>query len=86
LLNFSDLTLIKSVEKILNCHAGSILDMDTSDWGPYAITVGQDGCLRVYNYHIQKLALTHRFHDIGTCVIWLPCSVCMLSINIYNLI
>ncbi|XP_008204820.1 cilia- and flagella-associated protein 44 isoform X2 [Nasonia vitripennis] len=101
LIDLSTLQTPKPSQRLLTCHAGSIVDMDVADWGPYVATIGQDGCVHLYDYQKKNLVLTHQFRDNGCCIIWLPCSVepsgttvvCafetgvirMISINLQNL-
>ncbi|XP_046415054.1 cilia- and flagella-associated protein 44 [Neodiprion fabricii] len=61
--------------KILTCHAGPIVDMSVSSWGPFVVTFGRDAYLHIYNYYTKRLILVHKFHDVGTQIRWLPCSV-----------
>nr|XP_012143308.1 PREDICTED: cilia- and flagella-associated protein 44 isoform X1 [Megachile rotundata] len=61
--------------KIFTCHAGSIVDMDTADWGPFVATLDRNGNLHIYNYIEKKLSFIHKFHDIGSQVIWFPCKI-----------
>ncbi|XP_011500262.1 PREDICTED: uncharacterized protein LOC105364098 [Ceratosolen solmsi marchali] len=70
-----DMHQLKYAKQLFYCHADSVLDMDTSDWGPYIVTIGQDSYLHLYNYHERTLILRHRFNELASHVIWLPCSV-----------
>ena len=81
-IELSTMQTPKFSEKLLTCHAGPIADMDAADWGPYTVTIGQDGCLHVYNYHEKRLLLTYQFHDVGSCVVWLPSSVSVIHFDI----
>ncbi|XP_017757877.1 PREDICTED: uncharacterized protein LOC108549132 [Eufriesea mexicana] len=62
-------------KKILTCHAGPIVDMDITDWGPFIATLDKSGNLHIYNYIEKKLNLVYKFYDIGCQVIWLPCKI-----------
>ncbi|XP_033224478.1 cilia- and flagella-associated protein 44 isoform X2 [Belonocnema kinseyi] len=61
--------------KLLICHAGPITDIAVADWGPFVATCGKDNYLHVYNYCEKKLILVHKFSDIGSKILWLPCAI-----------
>lgn len=61
--------------KIFTCHAGPIVDMDIAVWGPFVATLDKSGRLHIYNYMEKKLKVVHKFHDVGSQVIWFPCEV-----------
>ncbi|XP_014472910.1 PREDICTED: cilia- and flagella-associated protein 44 [Dinoponera quadriceps] len=61
--------------KIFTCHAGAVVDMDNATWGPFVATISKVGQLHIYNYMKKKLILDHKFHDIGSQVVWFPCKV-----------
>lgn len=69
--------------KIFTCHAGAIVDMDNTTWGPYIATLGKAGQLHVYNYIEKRLIVVYKFNDIGSKLVWLPCHV---SKQIYYII
>ncbi|XP_048505660.1 cilia- and flagella-associated protein 44 isoform X2 [Athalia rosae] len=62
-------------KKIFTCHAGPIVDMSVSTWGPFVATFGSNAHLHVYNYYTKRLILVHKFRDIGSQVAWLSCTV-----------
>ncbi|XP_043471636.1 cilia- and flagella-associated protein 44 [Leptopilina heterotoma] len=61
--------------KLLNCHAGPITDIASADWGPFVASCGKDNNLFIYNYKTKELILIHKFNDIGSRIIWLPCVI-----------
>ncbi|XP_011859838.1 PREDICTED: uncharacterized protein LOC105557260 isoform X2 [Vollenhovia emeryi] len=62
-------------QKIFTCHAGAVVDMDNSTWGPFIATLSKAGQLCIYNYLKKKLILVHKFNDIGSQVVWFPCRI-----------
>ncbi|XP_058801430.1 cilia- and flagella-associated protein 44 [Phymastichus coffea] len=75
LIDLSIMPTPKPSLRLLTCHAGPVMDMDVADWGPFAATIGADGCMHIYNYHARQLNLAYEFLDAGRCIIWLACSV-----------
>ncbi|XP_076666446.1 cilia- and flagella-associated protein 44 isoform X2 [Andrena cerasifolii] len=62
-------------KKFFTCHAGPIVDMDAAVWGPFVATLDKSGRLHVYDYIAKKLIVVHKFHDVGSQVIWIPCKI-----------
>ncbi|XP_029161342.1 cilia- and flagella-associated protein 44 isoform X2 [Nylanderia fulva] len=62
-------------QKIFTCHAGVIVDMDCTTWGPFIVTLSKIGQLHIYNYIKKRLILAHNFDDSGSQIIWFPCQI-----------
>lgn len=52
--------------------------MAACPWGPYLISLGEDGRLQVYNYLNRSLLHFHQFPAKGRALIWMPLSVDMI--------
>jgi WD40 repeat protein/phenylpyruvate tautomerase PptA (4-oxalocrotonate tautomerase family) len=58
--------------KVLDFHAGPILDLDPSPFDHTVVTAGSDGTLRLMDYHEKTTKFYSRFSAGITKVIWNP--------------
>ncbi|KAG7187866.1 hypothetical protein KM043_013850, partial [Ampulex compressa] len=75
LVNLSTMKKPMPAKRLFSCHAGPIIDMAASDWGPYIASLDITGLLHIYNITTRNLIIRHKFHDIGSNLLWLPISV-----------
>jgi WD40 repeat protein len=64
-----------SIRKVCDSHAGKINGMDTSPLTHLAVTGGDDGTVRLWDYLDRKIVGKRDFRVPVTCVKWCPLSV-----------
>jgi WD40 repeat protein len=61
----------KESVQLYKCHAGKIVAIAPCPWGPYLVSLGEDGRLYLYAYQMKQFIFEHQFPAKGTCLIWL---------------
>jgi WD40 repeat protein len=56
-------------------HAGPIAALSTSARAHFAVTVGHDGTVRLWDYVATRLVYTRKFNSGGTCLCMVPCGL-----------
>jgi hypothetical protein len=73
----------KTTEEIFSYHAGSIVSTDTSPLMHTVATLGEDGCLRIYEYNSKKCIGNFKYSASGTFLCYLPqVYICLLKFRI----
>jgi WD40 repeat protein len=60
----------KEVRPLLGFHAGAVYGVDTCPTSHSAVTCGQDGSVRLWDYVGKALLYSRRFGAASTCVTW----------------
>lgn len=56
-------------------NSGSLNDLVVSDTMNCAVTIGEDGAVRLWDYVNRREFYQRRFNGEGTCLEWLPYSM-----------
>lgn len=67
--------LSNQCEQILHCHSGEIVGLGVSPFSKHVATLGEDGCLHLYDYEKKIMTFHHKFVSAGRDLIWLPIEV-----------
>ncbi|KRT85890.1 WD40 domain-containing protein, partial [Oryctes borbonicus] len=70
----TELNVSPSVQ-LYECHAGRVVDIAVCPWGPYLVSLGEDGRIYLYNYITREKLLKYQFPAKGVCMLWLPLNV-----------
>lgn len=62
----------KTKEEIFSYHAGKIVATDTSPLMHSFATLGDDGCMRVYEYNSKRCVANCKYPSSGTFLCYLP--------------
>jgi WD40 repeat protein len=66
---------IPRVEMLDSFHAGAITGLDTSPSGHVAVTCGEDGQVKCWDYVNKELLQSQDFSTAATCLRWVPLSI-----------
>ncbi|KAL3318701.1 Cilia- and flagella-associated protein 44 [Cichlidogyrus casuarinus] len=65
----------KRPEPLFRYHSNAIMDVSASPCSHTCSTIGQDGCVCIYDILDRKVIVTHKFSSPGSRLIWNPVEV-----------
>lgn len=74
-MHLTTIDVPKAPVQLYKCHAGEVVDLATSPFNHYLVSLGRDGRLFLYDYIKRQLVFYYEFLAKGCCMIWVPTEV-----------